>query len=147
MNQPESPLLLSRNPIGTLSLAGTGSTGIPSLKTALSLVGGASKLARLRSATVSLATASVPTKLQLAVHIAQRHYTLCGRADLELSIRDTLADSYEIENLAYLLNMQDAPWAIAVSKNHLTWQPVDSTDLECLKTRGDFVEMIFHHLR
>ena len=124
-----------------------GRPGIPSLKTALGLLGGAGKLAKLRSATVSLATASVPTKLQLAVYIAQRHYPLASRADLEASIRPSLADAYQVEHLAYLLNKQDGPWAIAVSRNSLTWQPVTGTDLDGLRTRGDFVEMVFHHLR
>lgn len=139
MSRPSAAVLIAAPAAGRAS--------IPSLKTALSLVGGASKLAKLRSETVSLATASVPTKLQLAVHIAQRHYMIGDRDDLSQSIRPSLGDPYEVENLAYLLNKQDGPWAIAVSRNSLTWQPVRGSDLDCLRTRGDFVEMVFHHLR
>ena len=124
-----------------------GLAAVPPVKVALGLIGGAPKLAKLRSKTVSLATAAVPAKLQLAVWITQRHYPVVSQADLEAPIRPGLARPYAIENTVYVLNQQDGPWAVAISGQDVSWKPVKHEDIACLLTRGDFIEMIFHHLR
>lgn len=121
--------------------------GIPSTAEALSLIGGAPKLAKLRAQTLKLATATVPTKLQLAVFIAQKYQEIRSRSDLSRSVRPILGDSYQVEHMAYVLNREDGPWAVAVSSSALTWKPVTNDDITALSTCGDLMEVIFHHLR
>ncbi|HVT36758.1 MAG TPA: hypothetical protein VHE37_14305 [Nevskiaceae bacterium] len=120
---------------------------VPPVKVAVGLIGGAPKLAKLRSKTVSLATAAVPAKLQLAVWIAQRHYPVQRKTDLEQSVRASLARPYAVENMVYLLNQQDGPWATAISGHDISWKPVKHEEVACLLTRGEFLELVFHHLR
>ena len=120
---------------------------IPTTREALGLIGGAMKLAKLRSHTVRLATATVPTKLQLAVAIGRRHFGMFSQEDLATPMRADFGRPFQLEQMAYILNREYGPWAVGLSGNALTWKPVTITDLAALHTSGDFLELVFHHLR
>lgn len=88
-----------------------------------------------------------PSRLQLATSITQRHYTCNTPEALQTSITQSLAQQWQQAHMAFTLNDQDGPWAVAISNNALAWAAVAPGDLSTLKIVGDFLALVYHHLR
>lgn len=137
----QKPTTLHRAAYGVVN------TPIPTIEEAVRIIGGANRLAKLRTETVRLSTEKVGLKIQLALHITRKYLAIEGKQDLGRSVRQLFGIPYQGEQLVYELNKHDGPWAIAVSGGSLTWMFVTNDDVAALATGEDFLAMVFHHLR
>ena len=92
-------------------------------------------------------TSLTPSRLQLATAITQRHYTFNATQDLQVSIAQSLSQDWQRAHVAFALNTQDGPWAVAMSHNSLAWATVAANDLGTLKIVGNFLALVYLHLR
>ena len=123
-------------------------SGVPSSKKAVGLIGGKAALEKLHQKGAKLAAAAAPTRLQLAIAVTKRHYLIDTEQDLKQSIKATLDDAWEQQHMLWSLNKVDGPWAQGMSQGQFVWAPLtDVAELTALSVRGDFVEMIYLHLR
>lgn len=121
-------------------------TDIPTKRSALTLIGGQKSLDQLHAATAAIAKQNAPNRLQLAIAITSRHFACETEEDLDAPATAGMSVN-DRTHMAFDLNNEDGPWAVAMSNSAFAWATVSADDLASSKTVQDFLNCVFGHLR
>ena len=121
-------------------------TSVPTRQKALSVIGGPPALNAMHAASVATAKQTSSNRLQLAMAVTSRHFSCSTPDDLQLPATAGMSVD-DRTHLAFDLNNEDGPWAVAMSENSYAWAAISADDLGSLKVVQDFLSAVFGHLR
>jgi len=121
-------------------------TVVPAKPKALKLIGGQKSLDSLHAQTVAAAKKTAPNRLQLALAVTSRHFVCDTEEDLDAPATANMSVD-DRTHIAFDLNEEDGPWAVAMSDSTLAWAVVTADELSSVKLVEDFVSCVFGHLR
>jgi hypothetical protein len=121
-------------------------TSVPTRQRALNVIGGPAALDSLHAANVAVAKKTSYNRLQLSMAITGRHFACSSPGDLEAPATAAMSVD-DRTHIAFDLNSEDGPWAVAMSNNAYAWATITADDLASLKVVQDFLSAVFGHLR